>query len=220
MVTPGISAASAPGRRRRNGIGQYRTLLPRGERRCQGLVDDVEVVVTQTVGPSSVLERPVRLFFACRTWAIPSGLSGLDVERPHALVMSVVGIPACLPLDKVIDQSAGLLEIRALGVVGEVEQTLQVRAALRSEFEGDPAKASAQLLHMVGALLGHEVGREDGARDKDVLPHVQQDQRPPDLLPGKDAKEYGASIPAELVQREGIVEEMAGLLHRIHPALK
>ncbi len=154
--------------------------------------------MTQAVGPGSVLERPARFFFACRTWAIPSGVSGLDVERPHALLMCVAGIPARLPLDEVIDHGAGRLEILAVGVVGEVKQTLQVRAALRSEFECDPAKASAQLLDMVGARLGHEVGRDDGARGEDVLPNPQQDRRPPGLFPSKDAKEYGACVPAEL----------------------
>src|SRR4029450_281501 len=102
-------------------------------------------------------------------------------------------------LDEVIDYGVGLLESLALGVVGEVEQTLQVRAALRSELEGDPTTASAQLLAVVVARLDHGLGRDDGARDDDVLPLPQQDHRPSDLLPGKDAKEYGAGVPAELV---------------------
>src|SRR2546425_10317605 len=46
----------------------------------------------------NVFEQLPRVFFARLAWAIPSAVSGLDVERANALLMGIVWITAGLPL--------------------------------------------------------------------------------------------------------------------------
>src|SRR6266403_923897 len=40
------------------------------------------------------------------------------------------------------------------------------------------------------------------------------------LLPGIHAEDHGAGVPAALIQPNGIVDEMTGLLHGVHRTLK
>src|SRR6266571_1448040 len=197
-----------------NRVGQRRTFFPLADRvgqsaPCRELAPPHGVVVTNGH------EEMTGFFFARLTGTVPSGtcLNRLDVEGAQTLLMSIPWVAACLLLGPLVHEGTRLLILLALGV--SAEEGLQNLRTLWAPVHRESALTSAELLDVIVARVDDGI-KGDGARSEDLRPLFKENLGSPHLFASKDGEDHRARVPATFVQPDRIVEEMAGLLHRIH----